>query len=158
MHGQWRPIQSRTDGKAAVRNPQTGKAYWAGATLGFGATLYRNWDVIRPVGAGIAGGVAGFAAGGPAGAAQGADAGAESGRDALSLLALAAHAPADAPPDADEEANTTDLADAIRSAHDGAVPNGSARPPQARPRAPSETAHDDAGAEPAHKRAKVYEL
>ena len=46
---------------------------WIGQALaGFGATIYRNWDVIRPVGAGIAGGVAGFAAGGPAGAAQGA--------------------------------------------------------------------------------------
>ena len=48
------------------------KIYWAGATVGFGATIYRNMDVIRPVAAGIAGGVAGFAAGGPAGAAQGA--------------------------------------------------------------------------------------
>ena len=39
------------------------KMYWAGAAAGFGATIYRNWDVIRPVGAGIAGGVAGFAKG-----------------------------------------------------------------------------------------------
>ena len=72
FHGEWRPIQSRTDGAAPVRNPHNGKMYWAGAAAGFGATLYRNWDVIRPVGAGIAGGVAGFAAGGPAAAAQGA--------------------------------------------------------------------------------------
>ena len=56
-----------------MRNPHNGKMYWAGAAAGFDATIYRNWDVIRPVGcAGIAGGVAGFAAGGPAGAAQGA--------------------------------------------------------------------------------------
>ena len=72
IHGQWRPAQNRTDGGGPVRNPATGKAYWAGAAVGFGSTIYRNWDVIRPVGAGIAGGVAGFAAGGPAGAAQGA--------------------------------------------------------------------------------------
>ena len=34
IHGEWKPIQARTDGKAAVRNPQTGKAYWAGAAAG----------------------------------------------------------------------------------------------------------------------------
>ena len=72
IHGQWRPIQTRTDGAAPVKNPHNGKAYWAGAAVGFGGTIYRNMDVIRPVAAGIAGGVAGFAAGGPAGAAQGA--------------------------------------------------------------------------------------
>ena len=53
IKGQWRPIQARTDGAAPVRNPQTGKMYWAGAAAGFGATIYRNWDVIRPVGAGL---------------------------------------------------------------------------------------------------------
>ena len=74
IHGQWRPAQNRTDGGEGgpVRNPHNGKMYWAGAAARFGATIYRNWDLIRPVGAGIAGGVAGFAAGGPAGAAQGA--------------------------------------------------------------------------------------
>ena len=72
IKGQWRPIQARTDGAAPVRNPQTGKMYWAGAAAGFGATIYRNWDVIRPVGAGIIGGVTGGLAGGPAGAASGA--------------------------------------------------------------------------------------
>ena len=46
--------------------------YWAGAAVGFGSTIYRNWDTIRPVAAGVAGGVTGFMAGGPAGAAQGA--------------------------------------------------------------------------------------
>ena len=46
--------------------------YWGPAAVGFGSTIYRNWDTIRPVAAGISGGVAGFAAGGPAGAAQGA--------------------------------------------------------------------------------------
>ena len=46
--------------------------YWAGAAAGFGATIYRNWDVLRPVGAGIIGGVTGGLAGGPAGAASGA--------------------------------------------------------------------------------------
>ena len=40
--------------------------------MGFGSTIYRNMDTIRPVAAGIVGGVAGFAAGGPAAAAQGA--------------------------------------------------------------------------------------
>ena len=72
IKGQWRPIQSRTDGAAPVRNPHNGKMYWAGAAAGFGATIYRNWDVIRPVGAGIIGGVTGGLAGGPAGAASGA--------------------------------------------------------------------------------------
>ena len=72
IHGQWRPIQNRTDGAAPVRNPHNGKMYWAGAATGFGATIYRNWDVIRPVGAGIIGGVTGGLAGGPAGAASGA--------------------------------------------------------------------------------------
>ena len=72
INGQWRPIQARTDGAAPVKNPHNGKMYWAGAAAGFGGTIYRNWDVIRPVGAGIVGGVTGFAAGGPAGAAQGA--------------------------------------------------------------------------------------
>ena len=72
IKGEWRPIQSRTDGAAPVRNPHNGKMYWAGAAAGFGATIYRNWDVIRPVGAGIIGGVTGGLAGGPAGAASGA--------------------------------------------------------------------------------------
>ena len=72
IHGQRRPIQARTDGAAPVRNPHNGKMYWAGAAAGFGATIYRNWDVIRPVGAGIIGGVTGGLAGGPAGAASGA--------------------------------------------------------------------------------------
>ena len=71
IYGQWRPAQNRTDG-GPTWNLQNGKMYWGGAAVGFGSTIYRNWDVIRPVGAGIAGGVAGFAAGGPAGAAQGA--------------------------------------------------------------------------------------
>ena len=72
IKGQWRPIQARTNGAAPVRNPHNGKMYWAGAAVGFGATIYRNWDVIRPVGAGIIGGVTGGLAGGPAGAASGA--------------------------------------------------------------------------------------
>ncbi len=73
IHGQWRPAQNRTDGAAGpVRNPHNGKMYWAGAAVGFGGTIARNWYLIRPVGAGILGGVTGFAAGGPAGAAQGA--------------------------------------------------------------------------------------
>ena len=55
-----------------MRNPQNGKMYWGSAAVGFGSAIYRNWDTIRPVAAGISGGVAGFAAGGPAGAAQGA--------------------------------------------------------------------------------------
>ena len=72
FHGEWRPIQARTDGAAPIRNPHNGKAFWGGAAVGFGATIYRNWDVIRPVGTGIIGGVTGGLAGGPAGAAQGA--------------------------------------------------------------------------------------
>ena len=72
IYGSWKPAQNRTDGGGPVRNPQNGKMYWGAAAVGFGSTIYRNWDTIRPVAAGISGGVAGFAAGGPAGAAQGA--------------------------------------------------------------------------------------
>ena len=69
IYGQWRPAQNRTDG-GPTRNPQNGKMYWGGAAVGFGSTIYRNWDTIRPVAAGVAGGVTGFMAGGPAAAAQ----------------------------------------------------------------------------------------
>ena len=71
IYGQWRPAENRTDGKP-TRNPHNGKMYWSSAAVGFGSTIYRNWDTIRPVAAGVAGGVSGFMAGGPAGAAQGA--------------------------------------------------------------------------------------
>ena len=71
IYGQWRPAENRTDG-GPTRNPQNGKMYWGGTAVGFGSTIYRNWDTIRPVAAGVAGGVSGFMAGGPAGAAQGA--------------------------------------------------------------------------------------
>ena len=71
IYGQWRPAQNRTDG-GPTRNPQNGKMYWGGAAVGSGSTIYRHWDVLRPVGAGIIGGVTGGLAGGPAGAAQGA--------------------------------------------------------------------------------------
>ena len=71
IYGTFKPAQNRTDG-GPTRNPQNGKMYWGGAAVGFGSTIYRNWDTIRPVAAGVAGGVSGFMAGGPAGAAQGA--------------------------------------------------------------------------------------
>ena len=57
------------------RGTRSQSAEWknvSGAAAGFGATIYRNWDMIRPVGAGIIGGVTGGLAGGPAGAASGA--------------------------------------------------------------------------------------
>ena len=62
VRGSWKSLANQSK---PLRN-EHGKAYWGGATIGFGATIYRNWDVIRPVAAGIAGGVGGFMAGGPA--------------------------------------------------------------------------------------------
>ena len=73
VRGAWKSIANQSK---AMRNEYNGKAYWGGATVGFGATIYRNWDVIRPVAAGVAGGAAGFMAGGPALGARGALAGA----------------------------------------------------------------------------------
>ncbi len=67
VRGAWKSLANQ--GKP-LRNEFNSKAYWGGATVGFGATIYRNWDVIRPVAAGIAGGAAGFFAGGPALGAQ----------------------------------------------------------------------------------------
>ena len=67
IHGAWKSIANQ--GKA-VRT-ENGKAYWGGAAVGFGATIYRNWDTIRPIAAGIAGGAAGFMAGGPVTGVQG---------------------------------------------------------------------------------------
>ena len=46
--------------------------YWGGAAVGFGSTIYRNWDTVRPILAGAAGAVSGGMAAGPAGAARGA--------------------------------------------------------------------------------------
>ena len=70
IYGAWKPAQDRTDGP--TRNPKNGKLYWGGAAVGFGSTIYRNWDTIRPVAAGVAGAVSGGMAAGPMGAAQGA--------------------------------------------------------------------------------------
>ena len=62
VRGAWKSIANQSK---PVRNEYNGKAYWGGAAIGFGSTIYRNWDVIRPVAAGIVGGVGGFMAGGP---------------------------------------------------------------------------------------------
>ena len=72
VRGAWKSIANQSK---PVRN-ENGKAYYGGAAVGFGATIFRNWDVIRPVAAGVAGGAAGMVAGGPALAARGALAGA----------------------------------------------------------------------------------
>ena len=68
VRGSWKSLANQSKPLRTAN----GKAYWGGAAIGFGATFYRNWDVIRPVVAGIIGGVIGDLAGGPAGAAQGA--------------------------------------------------------------------------------------
>ena len=62
VRGSWKSLANQSK----PLRTENGKAYWGGAAIGFGATFYRNWDVIRPVAAGIAGGVGGFMAGGPA--------------------------------------------------------------------------------------------
>ena len=66
VRGAWKSLS----GARPLRNAQTGKAYYAGKAFGFGATVYRNWDTIRPVAAGIAGGVGGLMAGGPVAGGQ----------------------------------------------------------------------------------------
>ena len=61
VRGAWKSIANQPRQLRA----ENGKAYNAGKALGFGATIYRNWDTIRPVAAGVIGGAVGFMAGGP---------------------------------------------------------------------------------------------
>ena len=68
VRGAWKSIANQ--GKA-VRT-ENEKACGVGKAVGFGATIYRNWDTIRPIAAGITGGATGFMAGGPVTGVQGA--------------------------------------------------------------------------------------
>ena len=66
VRGAWKSIANQP----RQLRTENGKAYNAGKALGFGATIYRNWDTIRPVAAGVVGGIGGFMAGGPAAGAR----------------------------------------------------------------------------------------
>ncbi len=48
VRGAWKSVANQAK---PLRNEYSGKAYWAGKAVAFGATIYRNWDVIRPVAA-----------------------------------------------------------------------------------------------------------